>query len=196
MQTERFVRFGCSKSTLPERKREEKLFHLHLYMIYQFDEIIYLQLQWFLIKKYLLPITPIAVSYKTNCRYLLWIYVFHFQFSVTRNLGDNKKPSLWRSNQSCDSIIFFQQFQTTPEKPSFITAQQWSDTGPTDPLDRMFYLKDTINFGRRKMFVNFWTETDKLNIVFYCYQLFLISKILKLPSIWQIHRIYQESDYS
>ena len=48
--------------------------------------------------------------------------------------------------------------------------QQLPDIGKTDSREEISCLKRTIYHGRRKVCVNFQTDTDKLNIVVYRYR--------------------------
>ena len=48
--------------------------------------------------------------------------------------------------------------------------QQLSDVKKTDSVEEISRLKWTIYNGRRKVCVNFKIDTDKLNIVVYCYR--------------------------
>ena len=62
--------------------------------------------------------------------------------------------------------------KSSPEKPTLTVAeiQQLPDNGKTDSKDEISGLKWTIYNGRRKVCVNFHTDTAKLNIVVYRYQ--------------------------
>ena len=65
---------------------------------------------------------------------------------------------------------------TTPKTSSekltetVVEMQQLPDVGKTVSIVEYFCLKWTIYNGRRKICVNFQTDTDKLNIVVYRYQ--------------------------
>ena len=62
--------------------------------------------------------------------------------------------------------------KTSPEKPilAVVEMQQSSDIEKTDSNKEISCLKWTIYDGRRKVRVNFQTDTDKLNIVVYRYR--------------------------
>ena len=62
--------------------------------------------------------------------------------------------------------------KTSPEKLTLtvVEMQQLADIEKTDSKEEIFCLKWTIYIGRRKVCVNFQTDTDKLNIVVYRYR--------------------------
>ena len=60
----------------------------------------------------------------------------------------------------------------SPEKNTLtlVETQQLPDIGKTDSKDEISCLKWTIYNGRRKICINFQTDTDKVNIVMYRYR--------------------------
>ena len=60
----------------------------------------------------------------------------------------------------------------SPEKNTLtlIETQQLPDIEKIDSKDEISCLNWTIYSGRRKMCINFQTDTDKVNIVIYCYR--------------------------
>ena len=62
--------------------------------------------------------------------------------------------------------------KTSPKKHTLTAAemQQLLDIEKTDSKEELSCLKWTIYNGRRKVCVNFQTDTDKLNIVVFCYR--------------------------
>ena len=62
--------------------------------------------------------------------------------------------------------------KTSPEKLTLnvVEMQQLPDIEKTDSKEEISCLKWTIYNGRRKVCVNFQTDTDKLNIVVYRYR--------------------------
>ena len=62
--------------------------------------------------------------------------------------------------------------KTSPEKLTLtvVEMQQWPDVEKTDSREEISCLKCTIYIGRKKVCVNFQTDTDMLNIVGYRYQ--------------------------
>ena len=60
----------------------------------------------------------------------------------------------------------------SPEKITLtlVETQQLPDIEKSDSKDEMFCLKWTIYNGRRKICINFQTDTDKVNIVVYRYR--------------------------
>ena len=53
---------------------------------------------------------------------------------------------------------------------TLVETQQLPDIEKTDSKDEISCLKWIIYNGRRKICVNFQTDTDKVNIVIYCYR--------------------------
>ena len=72
--------------------------------------------------------------------------------------------------------------KTCPEKltQTVVEMQRLPDIGKTDSKGELSCLKWTKINGRRKVCVNFQTETDKLNIVVNRYQKVYTSKLMKL----------------
>ena len=62
--------------------------------------------------------------------------------------------------------------KTSPDKLTLtvVEMQQLPDIEKTVSKEELSRLKLTINNGRRKVCVNFWTDADKLNIVVYRYR--------------------------
>ena len=61
--------------------------------------------------------------------------------------------------------------KTSPEKLTLtvVGMKQFPDIETIDSREEIFCLKWTLYSGRRKVCVNFSTDTDNLNIVAYCY---------------------------
>ena len=88
------------------------------------------------------------------------------------NFGDNrnlflKLKSKWRLYH-----VVLTTPKTTPEKLTLtvVEMQQLPDIETTGSKEEISCLKWTIDNGRRKVCVNFQTDTDKLNIVMYRYR--------------------------
>ena len=69
-------------------------------------------------------------------------------------------------------MLYLQLRKTSPEKLTLtiVEMQQLPDIEKTDSKEEISCLKWTIYNGRRKVCVNFQTDTDKLNIVVYRYR--------------------------
>ena len=84
------------------------------------------------------------------------------------NIGDNRnlffklKPKLGLYHVELRS-------EDSPEKITLtlVEIQQLPDIEKTDSKDEIFCLKWTIYNGRRKVCINFKTDTDKVNFVVY-----------------------------
>ena len=72
--------------------------------------------------------------------------------------------------------------KTSPEKFTLtvVEMQQLPDIEKTDSKEELSCLKWTMYNGRRKVYVNFQTDTDKLNIVVYRSERIYTSKIMNL----------------
>ena len=64
------------------------------------------------------------------------------------------------------------QSKDSPEKTTLtlVEIQQLPDFEKSDSKDQISCLKRTIYNGRRKVCINFQTDTDKVNIAVYCYR--------------------------
>ena len=109
---------------------------------------------------------------KSNFICLLFIITFPIRVKMSWNMGDNKNLFLkLKSN-----LGFYHVVLTTPEiSPEKLTLtvvemQQLPDIEKTDSKEKLSCLKRTIFNGRRKVCVNFQTDTDKINIVVYRYR--------------------------
>ena len=87
------------------------------------------------------------------------------------NIGENRNLFLkLNSNLGLYHVVLTTP-KTSPEKLTLtvVERQQLPDIENTDSKGEMFCLEWTIYNGRRKVCVNFQTDTDKLNIVEYRY---------------------------
>ena len=87
------------------------------------------------------------------------------------NIGDNRKLFLKVKRK----LGLYQVELRSKDFPGNITltlveTQQLPDIEKVDSKDEIFCLKWTIYNGRRKVCINFQTDTDKVNIVVYRYQ--------------------------
>ena len=95
------------------------------------------------------------------------------------NIGDNQKLFLKLKSK----LVLYQVVLTTPKtSPKTLTLtvvemQQLPDIEKTDSKEEKSCLKWTISNGRRKVCVNFQTDTDKLNIAVYRYRNNLYLKV-------------------
>ena len=88
------------------------------------------------------------------------------------NIGDNRNLFLkLKSNLGLYHVVLITP-KTSPEKLTLtvVEMQQLPDIEKTDSKDEISCLKWTLYDGRRKVYVNFQTGTDKLNIVVYRYR--------------------------
>ena len=88
------------------------------------------------------------------------------------NLGDNRNLFLKLKSKLELYHVVLTTPKTSPEKPTLtvVEMQQLSDIEKTDSEEEISGLKWTIYNGRRKVCVNFQTDTDKLNTVVYRYR--------------------------
>ena len=88
------------------------------------------------------------------------------------NIGDNRYLFLKLKSKLGLYHVVLTTPKTSPEKLTLtvVEMQQLADIETTDSKEEIFCLKETIYIGRRKVCVNFQTDTDKLNIVVYRYR--------------------------
>ena len=88
------------------------------------------------------------------------------------NIGDNRNLFLKLKSKLGLYHVVLTTPKTSPEKLTLtvVERQQLPDVEKTDSKEELSCLKRTIYTGRRKVCVNFQTDTDKLNIVVYRYR--------------------------
>ena len=88
------------------------------------------------------------------------------------NIGDIRKLFLMAKSQLGLYHVVTTIPKTSPEKLllTVVEIQQLPDIEKTDSKEERSRLKWTIYNGRRRVCVNFQTDTDKVNIVVYRYQ--------------------------
>ena len=94
------------------------------------------------------------------------------------NIGDNRNLFLRLKSKLGIYHVVLTTSKTSPEKLTLtvVEMQQLPDIEKTDSKKEISCLKWTIYNGRRKVCVNFQTDTDKLNIVVYRYRNILYLK--------------------
>ena len=98
------------------------------------------------------------------------LFFFFESVRMSWNIGDNRnfflklKTKLWLYHFELRS-------KDSPEKITLtlVETQQLPDIEKVDSKDQISCLKWTIYNGRRKVCISFQTDTDKVNIVVYCY---------------------------
>ena len=99
------------------------------------------------------------------------------------NIGDNRNLFLKLKSKLGLYHVVLTTPKTSLEKLTMtvVKMQQLPDIEKTDSTKEVSRLNWTIYNGRRKVCVNFQTDTDKLNIVVYLYRNILyLKKIMKL----------------
>ena len=88
------------------------------------------------------------------------------------NIGNNRNLFLKLQSKLGLYLVVVTTAKTFPEKLTLtvVEMQQVSDIEKTDSIEEISCLKWTMYNGRRKVCVNFQTDTDKLNIVVYGYR--------------------------
>ena len=94
------------------------------------------------------------------------------------NIGDNRNLFLKLKSKLGLYHVVPTTPKTSPEKLTLtvVEMQQLPDTEKTDSKKEISCLKWAIYNGRRKVCVNFQTDTDKFNIVVYRYRINLFLK--------------------
>ena len=89
------------------------------------------------------------------------------------NIGDNRNLFLKLKSKLG---LYHVELRSKPKQSSgkitlyLVETQQLPDIGKVDSKDEISCLKWTIYNGRRKVCINFQTDTDKVNIVVYGYR--------------------------
>ena len=88
------------------------------------------------------------------------------------NIGDNRNLFLKLKTKLGLYHVGFK-CKDSPEKITLtlVETQQLPDIEKSDSREEIFCLKWTIYNGRRKVCINFQTDTDKVNIVVYRYRI-------------------------
>ena len=88
------------------------------------------------------------------------------------NIGDNRNVFLKLKSILGLYHVVLTTPKTSPEKLTVtsVEMQQLPDIEKTDSKEKICCLKRTIYKGRRKVCVNFQTDTDKLTVVVYRYR--------------------------
>ena len=109
---------------------------------------------------------------KSNFICLRFINIFPIRVKISWNIGDNRNLFLKLKSK----LELYHVVLTTPktchQKLTFtvVEMQQFPHIEKTNFKDEISCLKKTIYNGKRKVCVNFQTDTDKLNIVVYRYR--------------------------
>ena len=98
------------------------------------------------------------------------------------NIGDNRNLFLKLKSKLGLYNVVLTTPKTSPEKLTLtvVEMQQLPDIEKTDSKEEISRLKWTLHDGRRKVCVNFQTNTDKLNNVVHRYRNSLYLKIMNL----------------
>ena len=120
----------------------------------------------------LLLISPFVTSYKKLFHLFTLYQYFSNQVKMSWNIGDNRNLFLKLKSKLGLYLVVLTTPNTSPEKLTLtiVEMQQLPDIEKTDSKEEISCLKWTIYNGRRKVCVNFQTDTDKLNIAVYRYR--------------------------
>ena len=88
------------------------------------------------------------------------------------DIGDNRNLFLKLKSKLGLHHVVLTTPKTSPEKITLtvVEMQQLPEIEKSDSREETSYLNWTIYTGRRKVYANFQTDTDKLNIVVYRYR--------------------------
>ena len=108
-------------------------------------------------------------------KYLHLFTLYHYfsnRVKMSWNIGDNRNLFLKLKSKLGHYHVVLTTPITSPEKLTLtlVEMQQLPDIEKTDSKEEISRLKWTIYSGRRKVCVNFQTDTDKLNNVVYRYR--------------------------
>ena len=108
-----------------------------------------------------------------NYFHLFTLYqYFSIRVKMSWNIGDKRNLFLKLKSKLGLYLAVLTTPKTSPENLTLtvVKIQQLPDIEKTDSKGEISCLKRTIYNGRRKVCVNFQTDTDKLNIVVYRYR--------------------------
>ena len=108
---------------------------------------------------------------KSNFICLLFIINLSIRVKMSRNIGDNRNLFLKLKTKLGLHHVELKS-KDSPKKITLtvVETQQLPDIQKTDSKGEISCLKWTIYNGRRKVCINFPTDTDKVNIVVYRYR--------------------------
>ena len=153
------------------KKKEDEKYQQKVYVKNRLKEFIYLLDVMSSVYEKILLINPFVMSYK---KYLHLFTLHHFSFirvSLSCSIGDDRNHFL-KLNSTLGLYRVPSTPTISPEKPTLtvVEMQQLPDIGKTDFKNETSCLKWTIRNGRKKVCVNFETDTDNLNIDVYRYR--------------------------
>ena len=120
----------------------------------------------------LLLINPFLMFYKNYIHLFTLYHYFSNQVKLSWNIGDNRNLFLKLKSKLGLYHVVLTSPKTSPEKLTLtvVEKQQLPEIEKIDSKEEICCLKWTIYNGRRKVCVNFQTDTDKLIIVVYRYR--------------------------
>ena len=151
------------------RKTEDEKFQQVVYVNYKFQEFIYLvDLMNSLYDKVISNQIICNVLKKLNSSVYHLSFLFN-QVKKSSNIGDNRNLFLKLESKLRLYHVVPKTPKTSPEKPKLtvVEMQHLLDNEMTNPKQEKSRLKWTIYNDRRKVCLNFQTDTEKLNIAVY-----------------------------
>ena len=114
----------------------------------------------------LLVIHPFVLSYKNIFICLLFINFLCIPIRLSSNIGGNRNIFLELKSKLGFDHVVLKIPKSSPEKLTLtlFEIRHLQDNEKTDCREKTSCLKWTKFYARRKLFVNFHTDTDKLNI--------------------------------
>ena len=154
------------------RKKEDGKFQQVVYLNYKLEEFIYLLEVMNSVYDKIITNQHICNVSKSNFNSLLFIIIFSIRVKMSWNIGDNRNLFLKFKSKLGLSHVVLTTPETSPEKPTMTLVEMphMPDIEKTVSEEEISCLKWTKNNGRRKVCVNFQTDTDKLIFVVYRYR--------------------------
>ena len=182
LQTERYVTMLRDNVDKPKssnaqigvflRKKEEEKFEQTVYAHYKLDKFTYLlDIMNSLYNKEIAHQSICNVRKRIIAPFHLSSF-FSTQMKMSRNIGENRNFLFQLKLKLGFYHVILTFPKTSPEKLTLTATevQQLPDIAKTDPEQDFSCLKCPVYNDGRENFVNFKTETDKLNIVVYRYR--------------------------
>ena len=155
------------------RKTEEEKFQQIVYVNYKFDNFVYLP-------DVMNSVYDKLIANQPNCNVLYKVIaiansnILFFSIKSVRmswNIEDKRNLFLKLKTKLGLYHVELKKHKDSPEKNTLtlVETQQLPDIEKVDSYDEIFCLNWTSYNGRRKLCINFQTDTDELNIVVYRY---------------------------
>ena len=154
------------------RKKEDEKIQQVVYVKYKLEEFFYLLDVMNSVYNRVITNQHICNILLKKLHLFTLYHYFSIRVKIIWNIGENRNLLLKLKSKMGLHHVVLTTPKTSPEKHKLtvVEMQQLPDIEKTDSKEEISCLKWTIYNGRRKVCVNFRTDTEKLNIVVYRYR--------------------------